>query len=156
MLSKRVLAGGTLAAIALVSSVAVVARQGNSPSIVGVWRVSEVTFTGPNARKLTNPQPGLRIFTQRHYSINEVTAEKSRPELPDAPAQATDKAGTYEIRGNEITTRPIAAKSPNTMRPKNFNTSAIVLDGKTLTITPKSNQAGPIANPTTIRLTRIE
>ena len=168
MLSRRTLAGGTLAAIALASSVAVIARQGNSPSIVGVWRVSEVTFTGPNARKLTNPQPGLRIFTQRHYSINEVTAEKPRPELPDAPAQGTDKqlaeafgpftgqAGTYEIRGNEITTRPIAAKSPNTMRPRNFATSTIAVDGKTLTITGKSSPAGPIANPTTIRLTRVE
>ena len=168
MLSRRALVGGTLAAIVLASSVAVVARQGNSPSIVGVWRVSEVTFTGPNARKLTNPQPGLRIFTQRHYSINEVTAEKPRAELPDAPAQGTEKqlaeafgpftgqAGTYEIRGNEITTRPIAAKNPNAMRSTVSNTLTFVVDGKTLTITAKANQNGPIANPTTIRLTRVE
>ena len=166
MLSKRALAGGVLAAIAFVSSVAVVARQANSSSIVGVWRVSEVTYTGLNARKVTSPQPGLRIFTQRHYSITEVTSDTARAVIPaqgatekqmaEAFGPFTGQAGTYEIRGNELTTRPIAAKNPGTMRSGFFGRAMIAVDGKTLTITGKENADGPIANPTTVKLTRVE
>jgi hypothetical protein len=80
-----------------------------------------------NARKITSPQPSVRIFTQRHYSFNDVTGDKPRPELPVAPQpQATEKqladafgpftgqAGTYEVSGNEITVRPVA--NPTTLK----------------------------------------
>jgi len=92
-----------------------------------VWKAAEVNITGPNARKIMEPQPSLRIFTRRHYSITAVTADKPRVELPDGQ-KASDKqladtfgpflanAGTYEIRGNEITIRPTLAKSPKGRR----------------------------------------
>jgi hypothetical protein len=166
MRNRLVIAAGVLAAIALAATAAVTARQQSPSSIVGVWRVTEVAFTGPNARKVTNPQPGLRIFTQRYYSRSEVTSDKPRTELPqgqasdkqlaDAFGPFTGQAGTYEIRGNEITTRPIAAKNPGVMRAGNFDTAIFVVDGKTLTITTKANAAGPVANPSTWRLTRVE
>jgi hypothetical protein len=167
MLSQRVLGGAILVAITLVSGAAVAARQSSSASLVGVWRVAEVTYTGPNARKLTNPQPSMRIFTQRHYSFNDVTSDTPRGELPQAPTQPTDKqladafgpfigqAGTYEVRGNELTTRPVVAKNPNGMRGGVFNTFTFVLEGQTLTLTPKATQNGPIANPTTLKLAKI-
>ena len=168
MPSPRLLAAAALiGTLGMTLGVVVSAQRGSSPSIVGVWRISEVTITGPNARKITSPQPGLRIFTQRHYSLSEVTADKPRPELPpqgkatdkqiaDAFGPFTGQAGTYEIKGNEITTRPIAAKNPNAMQAGSFTTSTFTLDGSTLTMTTKANAAGPIANPTTVRLTRIE
>jgi hypothetical protein len=156
-------------AVVLLATLGIVlfAQRGSSPSIVGVWRVSERTITGPEARKITNPQPGLRIFTQRHYSVTEVDSDKPRPELPpegqrsdkqyaDAFDPFTARAGTYEIKGNEITTRPIADKSPNAMRAGNFITFTFMIEGNTLTITGKANQAGPIANPTTTKYTRVE
>lgn len=168
MPSPRLLAAAALiGTLGMTLGVFVSAQRGSSPSIVGVWRLSEVTITGPNARKITSPQPGLRIFTQRHYSLSEVTSDKPRPELPpqgkatdkqiaDAFGPFTGQAGTYEIKGNEITTRPIAAKSPNAMQAGSFTTSTFTLEGSTLTMTTKANAAGPIANPTTFRLTRAE
>ncbi len=42
------------------------------------------------------------------------------------------------------------------MRSGVFNTASYKLDGKTLTITQELNQTGPVANPTTWKLTRIE
>ena len=165
MVSKRLSIAG---ALVVAAATGLFAQRGNSPSIVGVWRVSEVTTTGPNAKKITSPQPGLRIFTQRHYSISEVTSEKPRAELPPQGQTATDKqmsdafgpftgqAGTYEIKGNELTVRATVAKSPNAMRAGSFITSTFVLEGNSLTITTKANATGPIANPTTIRYTRVE
>jgi hypothetical protein len=146
------------------------AKPAATTSIQGAWKVAEVTFTGPNARKMTSPQPSVRIFTQRHYSFNDVNGDKPRPELPAAPQpQATEKqladafgpftgqAGTYEVSGHEITVRPVAAKSPNAMRAGAFNTSTFRFEGNnTLWLTSKANAAGPVANPTTLKLTRLE
>ena len=166
-MSKRVAA--VLGALVVFGS-AMAAQQGGSstPSIVGVWRIAEVTFTGPNARKITNPQPGLRIFTRRHYSFTAVTSDKPRAELPP-PGKATDKqladafgpfqanAGTYEVKGNEITTRPTVAKAPNVMSGGNFATRTLKFEGnETVWITDKVSQDGPVANPTTFKMTRVE
>jgi hypothetical protein len=42
------------------------------------------------------------------------------------------------------------------MRTGSFNTYTITGDSKTMTITSKANANGAVANPTTVRLTRIE
>src|SRR5688572_23938001 len=76
----------------LVVGAAIAAQEGgrSTPSIVGVWKAAEVTITGPNARKIMEPQPDLHIFTRRHYSNMAVTADKPRPELPEGQ-KASDK-----------------------------------------------------------------
>ena len=164
---NRLSTTGVLAAFAVMLGVVVVtAQRGSTPSVVGVWRVSEVTLTGPNARKIMSPQPSVRIFTRSHYSINEVTADKPRAELPasnatdkqlvDAFSNFTGQAGTYEIKGNELTTKRIAALNPNIMRSGSFATLSFTVEGNTLTLVQKSNQDGPTANPTTWKLTRVE
>ena len=126
--TKRLLTAAVLVGVVVgITQRSGFAQGGSSNSaVIGVWRVSEVTTTGPNGRKNTNPQPGVRIFTQRYYGIDEVTSNAPRPELPPPP-KATDKqvaeafgpfigqAGTYEIKGNELTTKRIAAKNPGTM-----------------------------------------
>lgn len=96
-----------------------------------------------------------------------MTGDKPRPELPEK--DATDKqvadafrpfvaqGGTYEIKGNEIITRPITAKNPNAMRKGAFQTSTFRLEGgDTLWLVSKANANGPFANPTTLKLTRLE
>src|SRR5262245_45193414 len=154
-----------LVGVGLVSGVVIRAQRGGA-SIVGVWRVTEVTTTGPDGRKNTSPQPGLRIYTQRHYSISEVGGDKPRAELPaqgatdkqiaDAWGQFVGQSGTYEIKGNEVIYRAIAAKNPGAMRAGNMTTATFSIEGNTLTVTQKSNAAGPVANPTTTKLTRVE
>jgi hypothetical protein len=46
-------------------------------SILGVWSVAEVTTTGPNGVQKMNTQPGLRMYTRRHYSVTAVLDKKS-------------------------------------------------------------------------------
>ena len=159
-------AGAVLVVVSVVVALGAQQRSGSTPSIVGVWKLSEMTYTGPNARKVTSPQPGLAIFTRQHYSITVVESDKPRAELP--AKDATDKqlaeafdpfianGGTYEIKGTEITYRSIVAKDPAGMRAGNFFVATFKLEGNTLWITGKSNASGPVANPLTVKYTRLE
>jgi hypothetical protein len=169
--TKRLLAVGVLAAVVIgITQIASFAQRGTSnASVVGVWRVSEVTTTGPNGRKYTNPQPSVRIFTQRYYAIDEVTSDAPRPELPLPADKQTDKqkadafgpfvgqAGTYEIKGAEMTLKRITAKNPATMKVGTFAVNTFRMEGNnTLWLTQKATEAGPATNPTTWKLTRLE
>jgi hypothetical protein len=108
----------------------------------------------------SDPQPGLYIFTARHYSIVTVNTRQPRPTLPEDLSNVTAaqllavfgrsftaQSGTYELAGEKLTLRALVAKSPALMAAGAFNTASFKLDGKTLTITQESNQAGPITTP---------
>jgi Lipocalin-like domain len=138
-----------------------------STSLTGTWKITAAKITGPNARTITNPQPGLYIFTGTHYSITLVNSDEPRtapPSLTNATApellatfQAfTANAGTYEISGANLTTRPEVAKNPGMMAQGSTVVSSFKIQGNTLTLTNVSNPNGPVANPTTLTLTRLE
>jgi hypothetical protein len=145
-------------------------RAASQETIQGVWRVTEVTTTGPNASKNSSPQPGLYIFTAKHYSLVRVNGTTARPDLPQDQTTATAaqllamygtalsaQSGTYEVAGGKLTTRALVAKGNVPMASGAFSTAAYKLDGKTLTITQEGGFDGkPVANPTTWKLTRIE
>src|SRR5262249_61602083 len=112
-----------------------VAGQSQSGSIQGVWQAVEVTMTGPTPRTITipEPRPNLTILTARHYSRVQIEAEGPRPMLADAMKASADQlratwgpfaaeAGTYEVTGNLITMRPVAAKNPAAKAPGAFCT----------------------------------
>jgi hypothetical protein len=94
-------------------------------SLKGAWRVVEVT--GADGKANAKPEPGLYIFTDRHYSIIRVTA--ARTAYPEKP---TDKdkvaafdpfianSGTYQVTGTQLMTQPMVAKNPNAMAGKGF------------------------------------
>ena len=144
----------------------------SQPTLQGVWRVTEITTTGPNASKNSSPQPSLYIYTAKHYSLMRINGTTPRPDLPtDQVATATAAqllalwgpsafaafSGTYELAGGKLTTRPLVARSPRPMAPGAFSTSSYKLDGNTLTITQERGFDGkPVENPTTLKLTRIE
>jgi hypothetical protein len=158
-----------LVTLGVLVSVGPVAAQSKQGPIEGAWQTVEVTLTGPEARTITIPEPraNLMIATSRHYSRVEVQAEKPRPMQPE-PAKATadelravwgpfvGEAGTYEVKGNLITMRPIAAKNPAAMVPGAFITYSFKLEGDTIWVTQQRNQNGPFANPVTIKAVRIE
>ena len=144
-------------------------KAASQETIQGVWRITEVTTTGPNASENSSPQPSLYIFTARHYSLIRVNGTTARPDLPQGQqatataaqllavwAPLTAQSGTYEVAAGKLTTRPVVAKNTFTMAPDVFTTSSYKLDGATLTIIGERNQTGPIANPTTWKLMRIE
>jgi hypothetical protein len=107
--SLRVIA--CMAALAVLMVVQSASAQGK---LEGVWKITQVILTGPNAPKVTNIQPSMAIFTKQYFSRVVITGDKPRPDLPqnatDAQKAATwgpfsAAAGTYEIKGNTITVK---------------------------------------------------
>jgi hypothetical protein len=135
---------------------------GQATEVEGAWRVVELS--GPGPRVVTSPQPGLLLFTGRHYSYTFVTSETPRPPLPPGPTTAealatiwnpfTANAGTFEISGETMTRRPLVAKDPNTMAPGVFNEYLFRVVADTLWVTPTRNETGEVRAPTTVRYVR--
>lgn len=154
-----------MAALAFLFAVQSAPAQGK---LEGVWRVSEVTFTGANAGKITvtAEHPNLIIFTKKHFSfLNIMTTTDTRPDLP---ANATDAqkvaawtpvaawAGTYGVKGNIVTFRNIVHKDPGGMVAGNFGTSEFKIEGNTLIETPKTDQNGTVVDPIITKFVRVE
>jgi hypothetical protein len=146
-----------------------IAGDATSPSIQGVWQAVEVTFPGPTSRTITipEPRPNLTVITARYYSRVQVEAEGPRPAIADVTKATADElraawgpfaaeAGTYEVAGNLITMRPVAAKNAAVMVPGAFTTWSYRLEGSTLWVTAERNQNGPIVNPVTVKCVRVE
>jgi hypothetical protein len=145
------------------------AGQSKRGPLEGVWQTVEINITGPNAQTVTiaEPRPNLMILTARHYSRVEVQSQQPRAMLAD-PAKATadelravwgpfvGEAGTYEVSGNVITMRPIAAKNPAAMTPGAFINYSFKQEGNAIWVTQQRNQNGPFPNPFTIKAIRIE
>lgn len=142
-----------------------------SPSLQGVWQAVEITIPGPAKQTMTitipEPRPNLVMFTARHYSRVQVEAEGPRPVIADATKASAEElraawapfyaeAGTYEVSGNVITMRPLAAKNPAAMAPGAYTTWSFTVESDTLRATAQQNQNGPVANPPTIKLVRVE
>jgi hypothetical protein len=139
--------------------------QASVQGLEGAWRVVEVEVTGPGARTVESPQPGLLLFTGRYYSYTFVTSDTPRPALPPGPATAEDlamlwnpftaNAGTFEVSGSTMTRRPIVAKSPDAMAPGVFNQYSFRLSADTLWMTTTATEGGPVRNPSTVRYLRV-
>ena len=143
-----------------------IAAQSNK--LVGAWKLVEVKITGDKPETITSFQPNLHIYTKKYYSTLVVTAKEPRP-VPEDPAKLSAEdllkiyvkdfvanSGTYEVKGDRITIRPIVAKGPGFMQPGNFVTSAFKIEGNFLTMTGEADKNGPIKNPMTVKLERIE
>jgi hypothetical protein len=152
-----------LLALALFAGIA--HAQSTATPLTGVWRVTQVVVTGPDAATVNNPQPGLYLFTGKYYSFMVVRGETPRPDLSEKPTDAellaaytpvVANSGTYEVSGTTLITHPIVAKNPNAMHAGNSGSSTFKLEGKTLVLTQVSTQSGPVANPITLKLTRVE
>jgi hypothetical protein len=72
------------------------------------------------------------------------------------PFSAT--AGTYEVRGNEFTIRPIVAKNPGFMAGSGFFTFELAREGNDVWIRASQDASGPIprANANRVKLVRLE
>lgn len=158
-----------IVAMLLVGGWAMTSAQ--APSLQGVWRVSEIVVTGANASTNTSPQPGLYVFTKQHYSIVTVNGTAARKDVSPAkdPARLTDaekiarydmwspftaNSGTYEVKGNTLTTRPLAAKNVGAMAGTG-QTREFKIEAKTLTLVQKSPAGQPVSETRT-KLTRVE
>jgi len=104
--------------------------------VEGVWKLAEVVMPPKDAAEkttpITDPQPGLIIFTKGYYSSMAVRARQPRAAVAAAkdPANLTDaekiaryeqwspftaNSGTYEVKGSTLQMHPIVAKSVDVM-----------------------------------------
>jgi hypothetical protein len=136
-------------------------------TLQGVWKVTEFSTSISSASKITTTaQPGIFIFTKKHYSIMFLSIDKPRPEVP--PKNPTDaqkvaaweplsaNSGSYEIKGTTLTTHPLIAKNPAVMKPGAFVTYDFKIQGNTLLLTPKESNTVPGGNPPTFKFLRLE
>ena len=120
MLRKSSLVGVVIVIVAVLATASAIAQSG---SLRGAWRVAEVTSA--DGKTNAKPEPGLYLFTDRHYSIVRVTAARAAyPENPTDKDKAAAfdpfvaNSGTYAIKGTQLTTQPMVAKNPNVMQGK--------------------------------------
>jgi len=136
-------------------------------TLQGAWKVTEFSTSISSASKITTTaQPGIFIFTKKHYSIMFLSIDKPRPEVP--PKNPTDaqkvaaweplsaNSGFYEINGTTLTTHPLIAKNPAVMKPGGFVTYDFIIQGNTLLLTPRESNTVPGGNPPTFKLARLE
>ena len=173
----------TLGGLLLVSMVFVnLAAAGDSAvqeqkktQLEGVWKVAEVV---PPASKpdekptsITNPQPGLLIFTKGYYSGMSVAAMQPRTAAapPKDPSNLTDaekiaryeiwrpfiaNAGTYEVKGSTLTMHPMVAKNPDVMTSESTITWELKPEGaNAFWLIPPADRATTAAR---VKFTRLE
>jgi hypothetical protein len=135
-------------------------RLGSIPAarnpLVGAWRVTEIDDA--NRPPITNPQPGLSIFTEQHYSFVRINGTGPLPDYPSND-KATDadkvavfnvlylNSGTYTVTANMLTTKAMVAKSAFVIGASNHYEFAV--NGKPLVLTQKPSGA-------VIKLVRVE
>jgi hypothetical protein len=88
--------------------------------LVGAWKVTEIDDA--NKPPITNPQPGLYLFTEQHYSFLRINGTAPLPAYA-SNAKATDadkvavfdaifvNSGAYTVTGNTLNTKVQVAKS---------------------------------------------
>jgi len=118
--------------------------------LMGAWKVTE--YTNPGQPTVTNVQPGLYVFSEKHYSAVRIQGTKPLPAYPsNDKATDADKAqvfnslylntGAYTVSGNSLTTMPQVAKSAFAMAPGRKTEYTFTISGNTLTLAQKD---GPV------------
>jgi len=146
-------------------------------SVEGVWKIAEVVLpaTNPEAKgtpiTVTNPQPGLIIFTKGYFGGMAVTGPTPRATVAPAkdPQNLTDaekiaryeqcrnfiaNSGNYEIKGSTLIMHPIVSKEVAGMATGIQITWEFKLeDVNTLRLIPTGDQSATVPK---IRLIRLE
>ena len=130
--------------------------------LIGAWIIIETMITDSGeTTAIPDPQPGLYIFTERHFSTMLVPRGQRQPiseaRTDEERLAAFDNfvadAGTYHLEGSALVTDNIIAKIPNGMTariPYEYD-----FDGDELLLTLESAWAPP-GGSITYRLRRLE
>jgi hypothetical protein len=140
-------------------------RSGRNP-FVGAWVITRAAVTDPAGTTVNeDPEPGLYIFTERHFSNMLIPGGDRAPFREESTGEerlaAYDNfiadAGTYEYTDTTLTVRNIIAKVPNVMPP--YASGPVTyrwrLDGETLALTLRGAWA-PVEGQITYTLSRRE
>jgi hypothetical protein len=150
-------------ALATASSAAAQSNADRTRALQGAWRFVETS--NPRTFQVVTNQPGMRLFVDGHYSNLQVNGLRARTQVDSTSSSLqmwntwgtgfTAQAGTFEVRGDTVITRPLVAKNPNVMTPEVFNRYLYRQTGDELWLTPTASQAGPAANPATAYYQRV-
>ncbi len=123
-------------------------------AVEGVWKTIHVTTAEGD---FDATQPSILIFTAGHYASVAVRSTEPRETFPEEPTDEQRlaawgrffaSAGTYEVSGNEMTTKVIVARNPNNTAEQLERSSTFELDGDTMVRT--------FSNGVVVTYTRIE
>jgi len=162
----------TLATCVCALAATVVSAQMKETPLSGTWQITEGKGGGPNGRTNSTPQPGFYMFTGTHFSVMLVTSEAPRPDdIPPGPVDESKVTyrqlaavwssfvaygGTYSIAGDSLTVYALISKTPRPMTRHEMIVFSFKIEGDKLTLIPIRDSNGPIANPGTTTLKRIE
>ena len=136
--------------------------QTDDNPLAGTWRITAASVTSPDTSYTdTDPQPGLYLFLDRHYSTVLVpgperasfTDETTDAEMLAAYENFIANTGTYTVSGSTLTLQHIATKFPNAM--SDTLTYAYQVEGNTLHLT-LSNAAWAEEGEIQYTLARVE
>ena len=117
------------------------AQTADNP-LAGAWRITEASVTSPDTSYTdTDPQPGLYLFLDRHYSTLLVpgperasfTDETTDAEMLAAYENFIANTGTYTVSDSTLTLQHIVTKFPNVM--SDTLTYTYQVEGNTLRLT---------------------
>jgi hypothetical protein len=123
-------------------------------ALQGAWVLTSTA--NPAGEVNSEPQAGLFVFTETHYSMMFVNGAEPRQQFAgDDPTDAEllaayrsiiANSGRYEMNGDKITYRAYVAKNPNYMGgwPENETTVTVRIEGDTLTWTWPSPDDPPL------------
>ena len=139
-------------------------------SLEGVWKVTKVVKTGPNAGTDSHPQPSLAIYSRGYYSIlRDNAAEPRKPATVKDPQKPTDaekiakydewspyaaSGGTYEVKGRSFITHNLVAKQAGAMTATEEAT-VLKFTGDILVLSPKPITGAPPGEVVERTYTRI-
>jgi hypothetical protein len=176
--SLAALSGLLIVSLLLISLVAAensVVQSQTKTQVEGVWKLAEVTVPPNNPAEksttITNPQPGLIIFTKGYYSFLAVRGGQPRAAFAPAkdPKNLTDaekiaryeqwspftaNTGTYEVKGSMLQLHPIVAKNVEVMTSGTPITWELKVEApNTLWLIPPSDRA---TTDPRLKFTRLE
>jgi hypothetical protein len=161
--------------IGLVASENSAVQSPKKTQVEGVWKLAEVLLPPKNSAEkgttITNPQPGLIIFTKGYYSWLAVRGGQPRAAFAPAkdPENLTDaekiaryeqwspftaNTGTYEVKGSMLLFHPIVAKNVEVMTSGTPITWELKVEApNTLWLIPPSERA---TTDPRLKFTRLE
>lgn len=132
--------------------------------LIGTWLITETSRTTADSSWVNeNPQPGVYIFTERHFSLMLIPGDSARADWPADPTPEqrlaafenfVADAGSYEATDTLITMRNIIAKLPWAMNLGGGGPYRYSISGDTLTLTFGPGWQGE--TEITYRLIRLE
>lgn len=139
---------------------------GAPAGLAGAWRIVETTTRTPDSSWVDDsPQPGLYIFTGRHFSIMLIPQDSPRAHLredasPEERLAAYENfiadAGSYEASDSSLTMRNFIAKWPNAMNGGAGGPYRYQLSVDSLTLSFKGAWAVDAGGEITYRLVRLK